>query len=84
VEDVVKPVKLAGPLDAADIVRSLHDADDFLVPARVGAIVAGVLFGEVVAETTEPDLVFGLEDSSRQVFGVLARSPFKMEGNSLG
>ena len=82
-KDVILPVKFPRFLDRNHVVGRLDHANDFGIAAGIGAIFAGISFGEVIADAAKLDLVFDIEHGARQALGLLARHALQVERNAL-
>ena len=83
VEHVVAAVKLERTLNAHDVARVLHNADDRRVPRGVGADVADLLVGHVLADLAKAERLFGLDHSRRKVLDFLVRESENVKSHAL-
>src|SRR5215469_16845713 len=80
---MVAPGKLPRGFDADDVVRLLLHANHVRIAVGVGAVKTQLALADVVAHTTQPQLVLHIEDGLHQVFRILALGPQYVKCNAL-
>ena len=72
------------PINCPDIGRTLHDADDGLIPGIAGANLTPRLFGQGPALITITDILTGFQQRIRQLSRAITITLQQIKGHALG
>ena len=81
---MVDPAVLLGALDGHDVARALHHADGAVVAVLVGADLADLPVGQVLANRAGANLLVRLQDGVGKLLGLVLGEVQHIKGEPLG
>jgi hypothetical protein len=82
VKHVIFPFKSTRLLQGKLVARSFNDAQHSIGPGFIRADGAGILFGEIEANGTEPDLLLYIEKALGQALGEFFGTPQNVQSHT--